>query len=130
MEPLAWVDSRDKPEQAKRSTARLIVPRAPEVALDLSMDLKDAKVVSVEEYLQEHDYVVPADIGLTDGTCTVTPAGLRWLEASSAERSATNWLRELASKRPKKLNQPSPWKGKQARTLASKGHPVSGCSLL
>jgi hypothetical protein len=100
IEQLAWVVLRAaNRSQAKSSTARLIVPRAPEVAEELGMDLTDAQFLSVEEYLQEHGYVVPADIGLTWGTYTVTAAGLRWLEASSAERSATNWLRELASKR-------------------------------
>ena len=99
IEQLAWVVLRAaNRRQAKSSTARLIVPRAPEVAEELGMDLTDAQFVSVEEYLQEHGYVVPADIGLTWGTYTLTPAGLQWLEAGSAERSATNWLRELVSK--------------------------------
>ena len=99
MEQLAWVVLRAaNRSQAKSSTARLIVPRAPEVAEELGMDLTDAQFLSVEEYLQGHGYVMLADIGLTWGTYTVTPAGLRWLEASSAEHSATNWLRELASK--------------------------------
>ena len=97
MEQLAWLVLRAaNRRQAKSSTARLIVPRAPEIAEELGMDLTDAQVVSVEEYLQEHGYVVPADIGLTWGTYTLTPAGLQWLEASSAERSATDGLRELA----------------------------------
>jgi hypothetical protein len=99
IEQLAWVVLRAaNRRQAKSSTARLIVPRAPEVAEDLGMDLTDAQFVSVEEYLQEHGYIVPADIALTWGTYTLTPAGLRWLEAGSADRSATNGLRELASK--------------------------------
>ena len=99
MEKLAWVVLRaSNRRQAKSSTARLIVPRAPEVAEELGMDLTDTQFVSVEEYLQKHGYVVPADIGLTWGTYTLTPAGLRWLEAGSADRPATNWLRELASK--------------------------------
>ena len=99
IEQLAWVVLRAaNRRQAKSSTARLIVPRAPEVAEELGMDLTDAQFLSVEEYLQGHGYLVPADIGLTWGTYTVTPAGLRWLEAGSADRSATNWLRELASK--------------------------------
>ncbi len=99
IEHLAWVVLRAaNRSQAKSSTARLIVPRAPEVAEELGMDLTDAQFLSVEEYLQEHGYVVLADIGLTWGTYTLTPAGLRWLKARSAERSATNWLRELAGK--------------------------------
>jgi hypothetical protein len=99
MEQMAWLVLRAADRsQAKSSTARLIVPRAPEVTEELGMDLTDAQFFSVEECLQEHGYVMLADIGLTWGTYTVTPAGLRWLEASSAERSATNWLHELASK--------------------------------
>jgi hypothetical protein len=99
IEQLAWVVLRAaNRRQAKSSTARLIVPRAPEVAEELGMDLTDAQFLSVEEYLQEHGYVVPAEIGLTWGTYTVTPAGLRWLEAGSADYSATNRLHELASK--------------------------------
>lgn len=97
MEQLAWLVLRAaNRRQAKSSTARLIVPRAPEIAEELGIDLTDAQFVSVEEYLQEHGYVVPADIGLTWGTYTLTPAGLQWLEVSSAERSATDGLRELA----------------------------------
>jgi len=97
MEQLAWVVLRAaNRSQAKSSTARLVVPRAPEVADELGMDLTDAQFLSVEEYLLDHGYIMLADIGLTWGTYTVTPAGLRWLDASSAESSATNWLRELA----------------------------------
>src|SRR5215211_9531118 len=66
IEQLAWVVLRAaNRRQAKSSTARLIVPRAPEVAEELGMDLTDAQFLSVEEYLQGHGYVVPADIGLT-----------------------------------------------------------------
>jgi hypothetical protein len=99
LEQLAWVVLRAaNRSQAKSSTARLIVPRAPEVAEELGIDLTDAQFLLVEEYLLDHGYVVLADIGLTWGTYTLTPAGLRWLKARSAERSATNWLRELAGK--------------------------------
>jgi hypothetical protein len=111
MEQLAWVGSRAaNRSRAKSSTARLIVPRAPEVAEELGVDLTDAQFISVEEYLLDHGYVVPANIGLTWGTYTVTwgtytvtPSGLRWLEAGSAERSAANWLRELADKPTEEL---------------------------
>ena len=99
IEQLAWgVLRAANRSQAKSSTARLIVPRDPEVAEELGMDLTDAQFLSVEEYLQDHGYVVLADIGLAWGTYTLTPAGLRWLKARSAARSATNWLRELAGK--------------------------------
>jgi hypothetical protein len=66
--------------QAKGSTVRLIVPRAQEVAEGLGMELTDSQLLSVEEHLQNHGYVEPANIGLTWGTYTITPAGLRWLE--------------------------------------------------
>ena len=104
MEQLAWVGSRAaNRSRAKSSTDRLIVPRAPEVAEELGVDLTDAQFLSVEEYLLDHGYVVPANIGLTWGTYTVTPSGLRWLEPGSAERSAANWLRELADKPTEEL---------------------------
>ena len=66
MEQLAWVGLRAaNRSQAKSSTARLSVPRAPEVAEELGVDLTDAQFFSVEEYLLDHGYVVPANIGLT-----------------------------------------------------------------
>jgi hypothetical protein len=71
--------------QARGSTVRLIVPRAPEVAEDLGMELTEARLLSVEENLQAHGYVEPANIGLTWGTYTITPAGLRWLEEAPSE---------------------------------------------
>ncbi len=76
--------------QARGSTVRLIVPRAPEVAEELGMmDLTEARLLSVEEYLQLHGYVEPANIGLTWGTYTITPAGLRWLEEAPSESPQT-----------------------------------------
>ena len=99
IEQLAWVVLRAANRtQAKGSTARLIVPRAPEVAEDLGIELTDAEFLSVEEYLRDHGYVAPADIGLSWGTYTATPAGLRWLEASLPEPSLMDPLRELADK--------------------------------
>jgi hypothetical protein len=71
--------------QARGSTVRLIVPRAPKVAEELGMELTDARLLSVEEHLQAHGYVEPANIGLTWGTYTITPAGLRWLEEAPSE---------------------------------------------
>jgi hypothetical protein len=72
--------------QARGSTVRLIVPRAQEVAEELGMmELTEARLLSVEEYLQLHGYVEPANIGLTWGTYTITPAGLRWLEEAPSE---------------------------------------------
>jgi hypothetical protein len=71
--------------QARGSTVRPIVPRAPEVAEELGMELTDSQLLSMEEHLQVHGYVEPANIGLTWGTYTITPAGLRWLEEASSE---------------------------------------------
>ena len=85
-EQLAWVILRAANRtQARGSTVRLIVPRAPEVAEELGMELTEARVLSVEEYLQERGYVETANIGLTWGTYTITPAGLRWLEEAPSE---------------------------------------------
>ena len=84
--------------QAKGSTARLVVPRAPEVAQDLGMDLTDAQFLSVEEYLLEHGYVAPVDMGLAWGSYTITPAGLRWLETSLPETLPTDRMQELADR--------------------------------
>jgi hypothetical protein len=75
--------------QARRSTFRLIVPRAQEVAEELDMELTDSRLLSVEEYLQGHGFVEPANIGLTWGTYTITPAGLRWLEETPPEPQET-----------------------------------------
>jgi hypothetical protein len=71
--------------QARGSTVRLIVLRAPEVAEELGMDLTDTRLLSVEEYLQERGYIESANIGSTWGTYTITPAGLRWLEEAPSE---------------------------------------------
>ena len=77
-EQLAWVVLRAANRtQAKGSTARLVVPRAPEVADELGRELTDAQFRSVEEYLLDHGYVADADIGLTWSAYTVTPAGLK-----------------------------------------------------
>jgi len=75
--------------------ARLVVPRAPEVANEVGLDLTDAQFLSVEEYLLDHGYVASADIGLVWSTFTLTPAGLRWLEANLPEPSPTNRMQEL-----------------------------------
>jgi hypothetical protein len=73
--------------QAKGSTVRLIVPRAPEVAEELGMELTDERLLAVQEHLQQHGYVEPANIGLTWGAYTITQAGLRWLEEAQSELS-------------------------------------------
>ena len=84
--------------QAKGSAVRPIVPLAPEVAQELGMELDDEVIVAAEEYLLKCGYVVPANIGLSWGTYTITPAGFSWLEESSPESSTTDRLRELAGK--------------------------------
>jgi hypothetical protein len=84
--------------QAKGSTVRPIVPLAPEVAQELGMELDDDLIVAAEEYLLNRGYVAPANIGISWGTYTITPAGFSWLEESAPESSTTDQLRELAEK--------------------------------
>jgi hypothetical protein len=80
-EELAWVVLRvANRTQARGSTARLVIPRAPEVAYELGVDLDEDRFLAAEEHLLERGYVAPVDIGLTRGAYTITPAGLRWLE--------------------------------------------------
>ena len=72
--------------QAKGSTVRLVVPSAPEVAYEvMGVELSEAQLLEVEEYLQEHGYIEPVDIGLSRGTYTITPAGLEYLDVSASE---------------------------------------------
>jgi hypothetical protein len=66
--------------QAKGSTARIVVQRDPEVAYKLDPIPTEDELLSAEEYLLDHGYVVPVDIGLTRGSYTITPAGLDWLD--------------------------------------------------
>ena len=70
--------------QAKGSTARIVVPCDPELADELGRERgvppTDEELLLGEEYLEEHGYLAPTDIGLTRGTFTITPAGLRWIE--------------------------------------------------
>jgi hypothetical protein len=85
-EQLAWVVLRAANRtQAKGSTIQLIFPREAEVAEESGVELTEARLLSVEEYLQLHGYFEPANIGLTRGTYTITPAGLRWLEEAPSE---------------------------------------------
>ena len=71
--------------QAKGSTVRLVVPRAPEVTFEVGMELPEARILEVEEYLLDCGYIEPVDIGLTGGTYTITPAGLEWLDMGASE---------------------------------------------
>ena len=79
-EELAWVVLRVANRmQARGSTARLVVPRAPEVAHEVGVDLSEDRFVAAEEHLLQRGYIAPADIGLSGATYTITPVGLRWL---------------------------------------------------
>jgi hypothetical protein len=82
--------------QAKGSTVRLVVPSAPEMSYELESPLSEAELSAVEEYLLEHGYVAPANIGLRGGTYTITPAGFSWLEGGLPE--PTDRLAELAER--------------------------------
>jgi len=72
-------------KQAKGSAVRLVVPSAPEVAYEVGVELPEARLLEVEEYLQDHGYIEPVDIGLTRGSYTITPAGLEYLDVSASE---------------------------------------------
>ncbi len=83
LEQLAWVVLWTvNRTQAKGSTARIVVPRDPEVAYELDVVPTEDELLSAEEYLLDQGYVAPVDIGLTRGTYTITPAGLDWLNSS------------------------------------------------
>ena len=98
-EQLAWVVLRAANRtQARGSTARLVVLKAPEVAEEMGMELTDAQFRSVEEFLLHHGYVADADIGLTWSAYTVTPAGLKWLQTGLPEPLLTDRMRELAER--------------------------------
>ena len=73
--------------QTKGSSVRLVVPRAPEVVVELESSLDDAEILTVEEFLLEYGYVAPTNIGLTRGSYTITPAGFHWLEGGLPELS-------------------------------------------
>jgi hypothetical protein len=83
--------------QAKGSTVRLVVPRAPEMSYELEPPLSEVELSAVEEYLLGHGYVAPANIGLRWGTYTITPAGFSWLEGGLPEPA--DRLAELAEGR-------------------------------
>jgi hypothetical protein len=75
-EVLAWVVLQTATRtQAKGSPVRLVMPRAEEVTRELEVPLSEAELSVVEEYLLERGYVVPTNIGLTQGAYTISPAG-------------------------------------------------------
>jgi hypothetical protein len=83
-EQLAWSVLRAvNRTQTKGSTVRLAVPSDPEVAAQLPVAVTDGELLLAEEYLEGHGYLARADITLTRGTYTITPAGLKWLERGS-----------------------------------------------
>jgi hypothetical protein len=83
---MAWVVLRAANRaQAKGTTVRLVVPRAPEVADEMGLELTDEQYLAVEEYLIDRGYVADADISLTWNAYTITPAGLKWLKSSLPE---------------------------------------------
>ena len=95
-EQLAWVVLQTANRtQARDSLVRFVVPRAEEVARELESTLSEAELMAVEKYLLEQGYVVTANIGLTWGTYTLTPAGFHWLKGGLSEHSPTERLREL-----------------------------------
>lgn len=80
-EELAWIVLRVANRmQARGSTARLVVPRAPEVAHEVGVAIEEDRFLAAEDHLLQRGYITPADINLTRATYTITPVGLRWLE--------------------------------------------------
>jgi DNA-binding PadR family transcriptional regulator len=85
-ELLAWVVLQAANlTQAKGSTVRLVVPSAPEVVYEVGVELPEARLLEVEEYLKDQGYIESVDLGLTRGTYTITPAGLEYLDVSASE---------------------------------------------
>ena len=85
-EQLAWtVLQTVNRTQAKGSTARIVVPRDPEVEYDLDVVPTEDQLLSAEEYLLDHGYVAAVDISLTRSTYVITPARLDWLERGLPE---------------------------------------------
>jgi hypothetical protein len=94
---LAWIVLQTANRiQAKGSSVRLVVPRAPEVTYELEPALSEAQLLAVEEYLLERGYVVPANIGLRWGTYTISPVGYYFLEGGLPKAKAR--LGELTEK--------------------------------
>jgi hypothetical protein len=85
-ELLAWAVLRAANRtQARDTTIRLVVPRAPEVAHDLDIEIAEERLLDVEEWLVDRGYLVPANIGHVWGTYTITLAGLDWLQEGMPE---------------------------------------------
>jgi hypothetical protein len=87
-EEMAWVVLRAaNREQARGSTARLVIPNVLEMAQEIVAKLGYDRLLAAEDYLVERGYVVPSDISLTKDAYTITPAGLRWLKRGLALQS-------------------------------------------
>jgi hypothetical protein len=71
--------------QAKGSTVRLVFPREPEVVDEFGLAPTDVVLSLVVEYLEDHGYLAPANIGLIRKAYTITPAGFAWLEEPPSE---------------------------------------------
>jgi hypothetical protein len=85
-ELLAWAVLRaSNRTQARDTTVRLVVPRAPEIIDDLGIEVEEERIVEVEEWLVDRGYLTPADVVLTRGTYTITPVGLEWLRGPMPE---------------------------------------------
>ena len=85
-ELLAWAVLRAANRtQARGTTVRLVVPRTPEVIHELDMEITEERLLTAEEWLVDRGYLVPADVVLTRGTYTITPAGLEWLRGGIPE---------------------------------------------
>ena len=85
-ELLAWAVLRAANRtQARSTTVRLVVPRAPEVVYDLEVEIAEERLLRAEEWLVDRGYLAPADVGLSWGTYTITPAGLEWLRGGMPE---------------------------------------------
>jgi len=86
-ELLAWAVLRaSNRTQARDTTVRLVVPRAPEVIDELDLEgVTEEQIVEVEEWLVGRGYLTPADVALTRGAYTMTPVGLKWLEGAMPE---------------------------------------------
>jgi hypothetical protein len=92
---LAWIVLQTANRtQAKGSSVRLVVPRAPEVTDELEPPLSDAELLAVEEYLLKRGYVAPINFSHRWGIYTITPAGFYFLEGGLPE-PPDRW-RELA----------------------------------
>ena len=105
-ELLAWAVLRAANRtQARGTTIRLVVPRAPEVAYDLESEIAEERLLDVEEWLVERGYLVPADLGLVWGTYTLTPAGLDWIREGMPEPL------EASQKATEDVSDPKPLSG-------------------